>query len=182
MFELRDEKPEPNDSDWAELREAPTFTLDRLKNTGQAIITDLGEAHDIHPKNKQDVGKRLARLALANDYGFDIVAQSPRYESMTRENNQIVLKFSEVGGGLDTFDIRTPIGFTIAGNNQVFHHAKASIVGKNQIAVWSDKVNAPVSVRYAWADNPICNVQNREGLPLTPFRTDDWKGITADNH
>lgn len=182
LADYRDEKPEPAASDWAELREAQTFTLDRLENTGQAVITDLGEAHDIHPKNKQDVGKRLARLALARDYGIEIVAQSPRYDSMNRDGNKIILKFNPVGGGLDTFDVRTPLGFTIAGNDQVFHHATAKIVGTDRIEVWSDKVNAPASVRYAWADNPVCNVQNREGLPLTPFRTDDWKGITADNH
>ncbi len=182
LADFRDEKPEPAASDWAELREAQTLTLDRLENTGQAVITDLGEAHDIHPKNKQDVGKRLARLALAKDYNVDIVASSPRYQSMSKEGNKVILNFSDIGGGLDTFDVRTPLGFTIAGNNQTFHPATARIIGKDQIEVWSDKVNSPAAVRYAWADNPVCNVQNREGLPLTPFRTDDWKGITADNH
>ena len=182
LADFRDEKPEPAASDWAELREAQTLTLDRLENTGQAVITDLGEAHDIHPKNKQDVGKRLARLALAKDYNVEIVASSPRYQSMSKEGNKVILDFSDIGGGLDTFDVRTPLGFTIAGNNQTFHPATARIIGKDQIEVWSDKVNSPAAVRYAWADNPVCNVQNREGLPLTPFRTDDWKGITADNH
>lgn len=182
LADFRKVKPEPADSDWAELREAQTLTLDRLPNTGQAIIIDLGEADDIHPKNKQDVAKRLARLALAQDYGFDIVHQSPRYTSMSRKGNKILLQFNQVGGGLDTFDIRTPIGFTIAGEDRQFFHASAKIIGNDQIEVWSDSVNKPIAVRYAWADNPVCNVQNREGLPLTPFRTDDWPGITVDNH
>ena len=181
LADFRKEKPEPADSDWAELREAQTLALDRLPNTGQAVIIDLGEADDIHPKNKQDVAKRLARLALAQDYGFDIVHQSPRYASMSRKGNKILLQFSQVGGGLDTFDIRTPIGFAVAGEDRQFFHASAKIIGNDQIEVWSDAVNKPIAVRYAWADNPVCNVQNREGLPLTPFRTDDWR-ITVDSH
>ena len=182
LADFRDEKPEPAESDWAELREAQTLSLDRLKNTGQAVITDLGESHDIHPKNKQGVGKRLARLALAHDYGIKIAAKSPRYSSMTIEANKIVLKFSDVGRGLDTFDVRTPVGFTIAGDDKSFVHASAKIVGTDSVEVWSDSISSPVSVRYAWADNPVCNMQNREGLPVTPFRTDNWDGITVDNH
>lgn len=182
LADFRDEKSDPADSDWAELREAQTLSLDRLLHTGQAVITDLGEAHDIHPRNKQDVGKRMARLALAQDYGLDIVAKSPRYDSMSHEGNKIVLTFKDVGGGLDTFDIRTPIGFTIAGEDKEFAQATAKIIGKNTIEVWSDSIESPAAVRYAWSDNPICNVQNREGLPLTPFRTDEWPGVTSNNH
>ncbi len=182
LADFRDEAPEPGDSDWAELREAQTLTLDRLPNTGQAVITDLGESHDIHPKNKQDVAKRLARLALANDYGIDLVSQSPRYASMTQDGNKITLQFKDVGDGMDTFDIRTPIGFTIAGTDQKFVPATARIIAKDQIEVWSENIDAPVAVRYAWADNPVANVQNKEGLPLTPFRTDNWPGITINNH
>ena len=182
LADFRDEKSEPGESDWAELREAQTLALDRLKHSGQAVITDLGESHDIHPKNKQGVGKRLARLALAQDYGLDIVARSPRYSAMTIDGNKIVLTFTDIGGGLDTFDVRTPVGFTIAGDDKRFVHASARIVAKNTIEVWSPSITSPVSVRYAWADNPICNVQNREGLPLTPFRTDNWDGITIDKH
>ena len=182
LADYRQEKDEPGDSDWAELREAQTLTLDRIPNTGQAVITDLGEADDIHPKNKQDVAKRLARLALAKDYGLELVHQSPRYSAMKREGSKIILTFSEVGGGMDTFDVRTPIGFTVAGEKRKFHRAQAKIIGKDQIEVWSDEVADPIAVRYAWADNPVCNVQNREGLPLTPFRTDDWPGVTIDNH
>ena len=182
LADYRDENPEPGDSSWAELREAQTMTQDRLANTGEAVILNLGEAHDIHPKNKQDVAKRLARLALAKDYGIDIVHLSPRYQSMSTADGKIVLQFKNVGGGLDTFDVRTPLGFTIAGEDQTFVHAQAKITSKSEITVWSDEVSNPVAVRYAWADNPVCNVQNTEGLPVTPFRTDTWDGVTINNH
>lgn len=180
LADYRSERDEPADSDWAELREAQTMTMKRLKNTGEAVITDLGEASDIHPKNKQDVAKRLARWALANEYGLDIVYRSPAYQSVEFENGKAILKFDHVGGGLDTFDVNTPIGFTIAGEDKAFHHATAKIVDKNTIEVHAEAVQNPVAVRYAWADNPVCNVQNREGLPLTPFRTDDWPGVTSE--
>lgn len=180
------ESPEPQDSHWAELREAQTMTLDALPNTGQAVITDLGEASDIHPKDKQNVAKRLARWALARDYGYDgLIYRSPQYRSHTVDGSRILVEFDTFGSQLDTFDVREPLGFTIAGADQKFVNAKAQFVpGPDgfRIAVWADEVSEPVAVRYAWANNPVCNVQNREGLPLTPFRTDDWKGITADVH
>lgn len=185
LADFRAEKSEPTDSDWAELREAQTMTM-KLPNSGEAVIIDLGEASDIHPKNKQHVANRLARWALAKDYGYsNLVHRSPLYASMEKSDNAIVLTFDHVGGGLDTFDVKELLGFTVAGADKVFHPAKAEILGKgggrNQIRVSSDEVESPVAVRYAWADNPVCNVQNAEGLPLTPFRTDDWKGITAGN-
>lgn len=182
LADFQGEVPQPGDSTWAELREAQTLTMDKLSNTGEAVIIDLGESHDIHPKNKQDVAKRLARWALARDYGRKIVYHSPRYKSMEQKGNKIVLTFDHVGGGLDTFDVRSLIGFSIAGEDRKFVHATAKIVGKNQIEVTSKNVAAPVSVRYAWANNPVSNLQNKEGLPLTPFRTDDWPGITAEKH
>ena len=182
LADFRSEKPEPADSDWAELREAQTMTMDALPNTGEAVILNLGEASDIHPKNKQDVAMRLARWALAEDYGVKVVHQSPRYKSMEVKGNKAILTFDHVGGGLDTFDVPTPIGFTIAGEDQKFVKANAKIVGSNKIEVWNDAVATPAAVRYAWADNPVCNVQNKEGLPLTPFRSDDWPGITINNH
>ena len=178
LADFRREAPAPGDSSWAELREAQTMTH-ALPNTGEAIITDLGEADDIHPRNKQDVAKRLARLALKNEYGYDIVARSPMYQSHEVNGNKVILTFDTFGSNLDTFDVREPIGFTIAGEDRVFVPATARIVAGNNIEVWSDNVQNPVSVRYAWADNPVCNVQNTAGLPMTPFRTDDWKGITA---
>lgn len=179
LADFRSEVEQPGESDWAELREAQTMTMSKLPNTGEAVITDLGEASDIHPKNKQDVAKRLARWALANEYGYDIPFRSPTFESMTVEGSKAILQFDHIGGRLDTFDVREPIGFAIAGGDKKFVHANAKIVGKDTIEVWSDEVSEPVAVRYAWADNPICNVQSAEGLPMTPFRSDDWPGVTA---
>ncbi len=179
LADFRPEQAEPTDSTWAELREAQTRTMAALPNTGEAVIIRLGEAADIHPKNKQDVAKRLARWALAQDYGVKIVYRSPIYASAETKDGRMVLSFEHVGGGLDTFDVTQPIGFSIAGKDQKFVWAQAKIVGKNKIEVWSDEVANPAAVRYAWADNPVCNVQNREGLPLTPFRTDDWPGVTV---
>ncbi len=181
LADFRGEVDSPAESDWAELREAQTMTMSKLPNTGEAVITDLGEATDIHPRNKQDVAKRLARWALANDYGIDITYRSPTFQSMEIQGSKAIVKFDHIGKGLDTFDVKEPIGFAIAGEDKVFVNADAKIVGKDTIEVWSDSVQNPVAVRYAWADNPICNVQSADGLPMTPFRTDDWPGVTVDN-
>ena len=180
LADFRAEVEEPQGSDWAELREAQTMALSTLPNTGQAVIVDLGEASDIHPRNKQDVAKRLARWALARDYGYEIPYQSPTFDEIRVAGGKAVLTFDHVGGGLDTFDVREVRGFTIAGADQKFVRAEARIVPgtKDTIEVWSDEVAEPVAVRYAWADNPVCNVQSREGLPMTPFRTDDRQGVT----
>lgn len=180
LADFRAESDTPQESDWAELREAQTMTMSKLPNTGEAVIVDLGEAADIHPKNKQDVAKRLARWALAKDYGMtDLVHRSPIFESMQAKNGKAVLTFAHVGGGLDTFDVREPIGFTIASQDGPFMEAQAKIIGRDQIEVWHPDVKETAAVRYAWADNPVCNVQNKEGLPVTPFRTDDREGVTA---
>ncbi len=179
LANFRRVSPTPGDSTWAELREAQTMTL-ALPNTGEAIIIDLGESDDIHPRNKQDVGKRLARLALAQDYGYDIAARSPRYDSHEVQGNKIVVKFQDVAEGLRTLDVREPLGFTIAGEDRVFVPATAEIISPNTIAVSSAAIANPVAVRYAWADHPVCNVYNKLDLPLTPFRTDTWPGITED--
>ena len=179
LADFRDEKAEPGDSDWAELREAQTMAMDKLVNVGQAVIIDIGEGRDIHPRNKQMVANRLARWALANDYGIDVLHQSSTYQSMEKEGNKITLTFDHVGQGLYAFDTREPQGFAIAGKDQRFVWAKATLVGKNQVEVWSDEISHPAAVRYAWADNPICNLFSRDGLPATPFRTDDWPGITV---
>ena len=151
-----------------------------LPKTGQAVIIDIGEASDIHPKDKQDVGKRLSRWALDTVYGVDLVYRSPEYQSMEREGNRIVITFQYVGQGLRTVDANTVQGFTIAGADKQFVNANAKIVGKDKVEVWSDEVSEPVAVRYAWADNPICNLYNMTLLPVTPFRTDDWPGKTID--
>jgi sialate O-acetylesterase len=185
LADFMNEKPEPQDSAWAELREAQTMTLDKLPKTGQAVIIDLGEAADIHPKKKLDVGRRLARLALANDYGRSIASKSPRYDSMEKHGDKIVVKLKDVGGGIHNVDSKDVEGFAIAGADKKFVWAKARIIppangGKaDSVEVWSKEVPEPVAVRYAWADNPVCNLYNDALLPVTPFRTDDWKGITA---
>lgn len=181
LADFMNESPEPRESSWAELREAQTMTMDRLPKTGQAVIIDVGEGRDIHPRNKQDVGMRLARWALARDYGHKIECQSPTYKSMEKNGNKVLLTFDHVGKGLYTFDVPEARGFTVAGADHKFHRAKARVVGNNKIEVWSDDVSEPVAVRYAWADNPVCNVYSRDGLPATPFRTDDWPGVTIKN-
>jgi sialate O-acetylesterase len=179
LADFMPEKPEPSDSGWAELREAQTMAQEKLPHTGQAVIIDLGEASDIHPKKKQEVGLRLARLALAKDYGKQFACESPRYESMEKQGDKIVVKFKEVGDGLKAIDNKEVQGFAIAGDDKKFHWAEAKIVKPNEIEVSSKDVKEPVAVRYAWADNPVCNVYSSKALlPLTPFRTDDWDGVT----
>ena len=165
-------------STWAELREAQTLTLS-LPNTGMAVTTDIGEPHDIHPKNKQDVGMRLAALALNNVYGQTMVNAGPAYQSMKIEGNRIRLSFSQTGSGLMVKDKYGYVrGFEVAGNDQHFHFAKAFLDG-NQVVVFADDLSAPVQVRYNWADDASDgNLFNKEGFPAQPFRTDNWKGIT----
>jgi sialate O-acetylesterase len=170
-------KPEPGDSAWAELREAQLMTLD-LPNTGMAVIIDIGEADNIHPKNKQDVGKRLALWALAKNYRKDIVYSGPLFKSMKVEGNKAILSFDYNGSGLMAKGSGKLEGFAIAGEDRKFVWADADIEG-DKVVVSSDKVSVPVSVRYAWADNPVCNLYNNEGLPASPFRTDSWPGVTA---
>jgi sialate O-acetylesterase len=174
------ERTEPGESGWAELREAQTMTLDRLPNTGQAVIIDLGEARDIHPRNKLDVANRLTRLALARDYGRSLIHQSPRYESMEKQGGRVIVTFNNVGDGLRNVDAQQLEGFAIAGADKKWVPAEAKIVDKNRVEVGSDEVTDPVAVRYAWADNPVCNLYNSAELPATPFRTDDWPGVTVD--
>jgi sialate O-acetylesterase len=172
-------KPEPGDSAWAELREAQLMTLS-LPNTGMAVIIDIGEADNIHPKNKQDVGKRLALWALAKTYGKKLVYSGPIYKSMKVDGNSIVLSFDHVGGGLVAKGGEELKGFAIAGADKKFVWADAKIEG-DTVVVSSEKVAEPVAVRYAWADNPVCNLYNKEDLPASPFRTDDWPGVTVNN-
>ena len=183
LADYQAEKAEPAESVWAELREAQTMTLQAVPNGGEAVIIDIGEGKDIHPKNKQDVAKRLARWALAETYKVPgIVCRSPLYKSMEKAGNKIVLAFDNVPGGKAgwrPFDVAEPVGFTIAGADKKFVTAKATIAEDGRIEVWSDAVAEPVAVRYAWADNPVCNMYSAAGLPLTPFRTDDFPGVTV---
>jgi sialate O-acetylesterase len=188
------------ESNWAELREAQSKTL-KLPNTGQAVLIDVGEAGDIHPANKKDVGERLAKIALAKDYGKAIPFSGPVYKSLDIENGRARLHFDHTAGGLvakplpPTYDISTAKGqtaptvrnspdselegFAICGADQKWVWASAKIDGET-VVVWSDKVPAPVAVRYAWANNPTCNLYNNAGLPASPFRTDDFPAITKD--
>ena len=183
LADFKAERAEPAESDWAELREAQTMTMKALPNTGEAVIIDIGEGKDIHPKNKQDVAKRLARWALAETYKVPgIAARSPLYKGMEKQGSKIVLSFDNVGtkaADWRPFDVAEPIGFTIAGADKKFVPAKAVILADGRIEVSSEAVAEPVAVRYAWADNPVCNMYSAAGLPLTPFRTDDFPGVTV---
>jgi sialate O-acetylesterase len=170
--------PEPVDSAWAELREAQLMTL-ALPNAGMAVIIDIGEARDIHPKNKQDVGKRLALWALGKSYGKKLVYSGPIYKSKRTESNKITLEFEHVGGGLIGRGGEPLKGFAVAGADRKFVWADAKIEG-DTVVISSDEVSEPAAVRYGWANNPVCNLYNKEGLPASPFRTDDWPGVTVD--
>lgn len=166
-------------SKWAELRNAQFKTL-QVAKTGMVVTTDIGDAKDIHPRNKLDVGKRLAFLALKNDYEKNIVASGPLYKSMMVENSHIKIEFEHTGGGLVAAGNKYGYlnGFMIAGKDQKFKWAKAW-VRDNTVMVWSDDVPEPVAVRYAWMDDASeVNLINKEGLPASPFRTDDWTLLT----
>ena len=167
-------------SSWAELREAQAMTLS-LPNTGMAVTTDIGNSTDIHPKDKQDVGKRLAFIALNNLYGEKMEYSGPLYQSMTTDGQKVILHFSHTGGGLSTPDKYGYLrGFEIAGADHVWHYAKAAIEGST-VVVWQDSVSGPVAVRYGWMDDALeDNFFNKDGLPAPPFRTDQWKGATED--
>jgi sialate O-acetylesterase len=170
----------PGNSTWAELREAQTIVANNDPQSGLALAIDIGDEKDIHPKNKQDVGIRLALAARKITYGQDIVHAGPEYDSMKVDGNKIVINFKNVGGGLVAKG--GPLKqFAIAGEDEKFKWAKAEIKG-DSVVVWNDEIKEPVSVRYAWSNNPEgCNLYNKEGLPANPFRTDDWPGVTFKN-
>jgi sialate O-acetylesterase len=168
---------EPDENSWAELREAQLMTL-REPNTGMAVAIDIGDADDIHPKNKQEVGRRLALNALKSAYKQDIVSSGPMYTHMFIEGNKMRLQFMNSGDGLVTKNGENLKGFAVAGEDRVFRWAEAVIDG-DTVVLWHPKVKKPVAARYAWASNPVCNLYNSAGLPASPFRTDDWPGITA---
>jgi sialate O-acetylesterase len=162
----------PTESAWAELREKQLKTL-AILNTGMVVTIDIGEWNDIHPLNKQDVGKRLALAAKKIAYGEDdIVYSGPIYESMQIEGNKITLTFKHTGSGLTFKGNDKSHAFAITGADNQFVWANATIEN-NKVIVWSDKISHPVAVRYAWADNPVAILYNLEGLPASPFRTDD---------
>jgi sialate O-acetylesterase len=168
-----DAKPEPSESDWALLRESQYKTL-QVPNTAMATLIDIGEANDIHPLNKKDVGYRLALAAKHLAYSEkEIIFSGPTYHSMQIEGNKIILTFDNIGSGIIS-QKGVLKQFAIAGIDKEFIWAHAKIQG-DKIVVWSDSVKKPVAVRYAWADNPEgANLYNKEGLPAVPFRTDVW--------
>ncbi len=163
----------PCESSWAELREAQLLTSVKVPNSGLAVAIDIGEAKDIHPRNKKDVGIRLAIQALKKTYGKKIVADGPVYKGMTVKGNSIIVKFETDGAKLKSLDGKELRSFTIAGSDRKFHWADAKIAG-NTVVVCSGNVKKPMAVRYAWANNPDCNLCNDLGLPASPFRTDGW--------
>jgi len=160
---------------WVLLREAQLMTMS-VPNTGMAVAIDIGDANDTHAKNKQDVGKRLARWALAKTYDKNLVCSGPIYKSMEINANKIVLAFDYVGGGLVARGAEELKGFVISGADCKFVRADAAIDG-DTIVVSSQQTAEPVAVRYGWKDYPACNLYNKEGLPASPFRTDNWCGI-----
>ncbi len=163
---------EPSDHNWARIREAQTQTL-VLANTGMATTIDIGDANDIHPRNKKDVGNRLWLNAKEVSFEEAIVASGPMYTNHEIINNTVTISYEHLGSGLQTNDGAAPFGFAVAGDDQVFYWATAEIQN-DQIIVSAPEVSAPVAVRYAWAVNPETNLYNVEGLPAVPFRTDDW--------
>ena len=152
-----------------------------LPNTGMAITTDIGEPFNIHPRNKEDVGKRLAANALYNTYNIKAAEFSgPVYQSVIFNNGKATINFTHADSGLVVKNkYGYLMGFEIAGADKVFHYAGAAIVNA-KVTVWGDAVSNPVAVRYAWADGPIdANLYNKAGFPAAPFRTDDWLGVTV---
>ncbi|MFL1013221.1 sialate O-acetylesterase [Flavisericum labens] len=167
-------------SKWAELREAQSYTLQTVKNAGMAVTIDIGNPKDIHPTNKQDVGSRLAAIALNKVYKKDNVYSGPTYESMAIQNNKVVLTFDSIGSGLTTPNKYGYLkGFEVAGEDKVFHYVKAVIKG-DKVIISCKAVKTPKAVRYGWADDAgDCNLYNNEGFPASPFRTDRWDKLTS---
>lgn len=170
---------DPADSTWAELREAQLKTLAASPNTGQAVTVDIGDPADIHPKDKQTVGRRLALAAMAQAYGRQELAfTGPTLERVDVEGDHVRLQFRPGAERLEQHG-SDMTGFAIAGEDHKFYWARAYIEGVDRVVVHSDQVKRPVAVRYGWADNPQVSLYNSAGLPASPFRTDSWPGITA---
>ena len=171
LANFRQNPPNPGASWWAEVREAQRLTLG-LPNTGMASAIDIGNPLDIHPTNKQEVGRRLALSARAVAYGERIVSAGPEYAGMTIEGSRIRVRFRHAGGGL-VLDAAKGSSFVVAGVDGVFKPATAVVDGE-AVVVSSPDVAAPIAVRYAWADDPVTSLRNTEGLPASPFRTDTY--------
>ena len=166
----------PETSAWAEMREAQALTAHNVPGCGLAVTIDIGEALNVHPVNKQEVGRRLALLAEAQVYHMPVAFSGPHYRAQTVESGAVRLSFDHAEG-LTAADGKALTGFTIAGSDRRFKWATARFDG-NTVVVSAPEVAAPVAVRYAWANNPECNLTNASGLPAAPFRTDDWPGVT----
>jgi sialate O-acetylesterase len=168
---------QPGDSDWAELREAQLLATQKLPKVGMAVITDVGEENDIHPKKKAPVGARLALAARSIAYGEKIEYSGPVFRSLKIKGHEAVVSFSHVGRGLEARggELR---GFAICGDDRKWVWGKAEIRGST-VVVTSPEVAKPVAVRYGWANYPVVNLWNKDGLPATPFRTDNFPMITA---
>ena len=162
----------PEDSDWAELRESQAYVAKTVPESGLAVMIDIGDSIDIHPKNKQDAGIRLALIALAKYYKKDIPFSGPEYKTHTVEGSSVRLSFNHADGGL-TAKNGALKGFAIAGLDKKFYWANA-VIERDTIVVSSPNVAEPAAVRYAWAMDPVCNLYNGAGLPAVPFRTDGW--------
>lgn len=168
----------PSESAWAELREAQLTTVKQVPHTGLAVTIDVGDPLDLHPHRKLEVGQRLALWALGAVYKQPGEYSGPLFESEQIKGSEVYLHFTHVGGGLVARGSPELRGFAVAGADHKFHWAQARIEG-DEIVVSSSEVPNPVAVRYAWGDSPVCNLFNSDGLPASPFRTDDWPGITA---
>lgn len=163
---------EPEDSNWAMLREAQTYAL-QLPSTGMAVTIDIGDADDIHPKNKQEVGRRLALQALRHTYDKKVVSSGPVLASYKTRDNEILLSFESSADEL-VLNEQADRSFAIAGKDRKFYWAQVRKAG-GQLIVSSPKVPEPVALRYAWANNPDTGLLNGEGLPASSFRTDNWE-------
>lgn len=165
----------PTDPAWAHFRDVQLRTSLEVPHTGLAVTIDIGEADDIHPRNKADVGHRLAHWALHDVYGFDVLRGGPIYRKLTLIGDRAYVHFEQVGQGLKPMNGRSLGEFLVAGDERIWHRAKARVFSHDTVEVWSDKVAQPVAVRYAWAMNPAyANLVNEHGLPASPFRTDNW--------
>jgi sialate O-acetylesterase len=175
----RDSKDDPADEAWSYVREAQRMTAQSVPKAGLIVTIDIGDAHDIHPKNKLDVGKRMARWALADVYQQKLIKSGPTFQRAKIEGAKIVLTFAEVGEGLRIRNGDKLSEFAIAGADHKWLWAEANIVGKNRIEVWSPAVAQPIAVRYGFNNNPKNpSLTNETGLPAGPFRTDNWPGPT----
>ncbi|MGC9452766.1 MAG: sialate O-acetylesterase [Oceanipulchritudo sp.] len=173
LADFKEESSFSPDDNWPLLREAQTHTLNTVPATGQAVIIDLGEGRDIHPRQKEEVGRRLARWALNRDYGFtQLACRSPEFDSFSQEGDRLVVKFNYTGSGLRAFDTKAVKGFAVQTGDGEWISPEGRVVAEDTVELVLPEEVSATALRYAWADNPVCNLFSYEGLPATPFRTD----------